>query len=190
MRCLFRGVVFVATLTAATGTAVAAAAGQPVLVVHLHEYEPIRPEELLAATRTVSEAFAAVGVRLVWATGHARLAPADGCFHADVVILNESLSRADGSRATEFGKANAQMRRATIYYPRIRAHAGTTGSRPARLLALVLTHELGHLVLGEGSHARSGVMGPRWRGRIVFVPGFTKDESTKIRERLQTWIQN
>ena len=190
MRYLFTGAVFVATLWTATGRAIAADAAQPVFVVHLQEKEKIRPEELLTATRTVSEAFAAVGVRLVWARGHARLAPADGCFHADVVLLNESLSRADGSRTTEFGKASAQMRRATIYYPRIRAYAAATDSGAARVLALVLTHELGHLLLGEGSHARAGVMSPRWRGRIVIVPGFTKDESTKIRERLQTSIQN
>jgi hypothetical protein len=154
------------------------------MVLHVQDYEHIEPGELKAAKASVAQVFSDSGVRVEWTDGSARLAPADGRFHADVAMLDESRSAVDGSSPSVFGKANVQMRRATIYYPRVRAHAAATDSNPALVLALVLTHELGHLLLGENSHATFGVMQPQWKGRVLFVREFTARQAEQMRRVL------
>ena len=58
------------------------------------------------------------------------------------------------------------------------------------LLGYVLTHEVGHLLLGSNSHAVNGIMSPHWNGAelrrisegtLLFPP----DESRMLRERLR-----
>ena len=53
-------------------------------------------------------------------------------------------------------------RAAFVAYRRILALAGRLGVPPARLLARVIAHELGHLLLPAGRHASRGLMRAQW----------------------------
>jgi hypothetical protein len=56
------------------------------------------------------------------------------------------------------GFANA----ASIFWSRVEDLAAMTKVRPARLLAAILAHEIGHLLLGENSHYPVGLMKAVW----------------------------
>src|SRR5438045_2868807 len=91
--------------------ALADPSAHPILVLHLQDYQQVASEELGEAQKILAETFRKSGVQLIWTTGYARTAPTDGLLHADVAMLNATLSQADGSHATVLGKANAEMRR-------------------------------------------------------------------------------
>ena len=59
-----------------------------------------------------------------------------------------------------------------------------TNGDPATTLALVLAHEIGHLLLPEYSHAPSGLMRAHWEGRVDNIPSFIPAQATTIRMML------
>ena len=54
---------------------------------------------------------------------------------------------------------------ATVFFHRIEIIAGDLGVSQGPLLGHALAHEVGHLLLGRGYHARSGLMRCPWRRR-------------------------
>ena len=76
-------------------------------------------------------------------------------------------------------------RRAYVFYERSLSLETTTKSLPAIVLATVLAHEIGHLLLPEGSHSQDGLMRAKWFGSMKAVPGFNRRQMTQMRERLQ-----
>jgi len=156
------------------------------VVLHVKDYQPVPPGQLREAEVVVRSIYARIGVDVVWTTGAARMAPADGDRHVDVVIMNKEMTDRDAPDAKAFGKGNMLIHRATIYFPRIVAHAHKTQSNPSRVLALVLAHEVGHTLLPEYSHSSSGLMRARWDGAIVQIPGFAREQADAIRAMLTT----
>ena len=55
---------------------------------------------------------------------------------------------------------------ATVFYGDL-ARQGALDPELASLLGIVVTHEVGHLLLGPGHHALCGVMQPQWRQRQI-----------------------
>jgi hypothetical protein len=82
------------------------------------------------------------------------------------------------------GRASRPTSRAYIFYDRVFDHARMTGSDVSRLLAGVIAHEVGHLLLPALSHAPSGIMRAHWDRQMVRVPDFTVDQGATIRTRL------
>lgn len=172
-------------VAAAPSASAAAVREVGTVVLHVVDHQHVADEEWAGAQKAASDAYARIGVRLLWTSGSARLATADHRVHLDVAVLDEGLSAVDGSEPSAFGKASHAMGRATIYYPRIRAHAVATGSPVPRLLGLVLAHELGHLLLPEGTHSDAGLMRARWHGRIQFIPGLLPEQAAIIQARVR-----
>jgi hypothetical protein len=163
-----------------------AAAPPPVATVVLHtaDFQHVPTTLLADAQRIATGVYADVGVRLIWTDGYARQAPADGAFHLDVVILTAELTERRRRPASAVGDASHMAKRAYIYYGRIISHAEGTNSEPRIALAAVLAHEVGHLLLPEYSHARSGIMRAKWNGRIGSLPGFLPAQAATIRRLL------
>jgi hypothetical protein len=154
------------------------------VVLHVKDYQTVPPGELREAQAVVQRVYARIGVDLVWTTGSARIAPDDGDRHIDVVIMNKEMTDRDAPDAKAFGKGNMRIHRATVYFPRIVAHAHKTHSNPCRVLALVLAHEIGHTLLPEYSHSSSGWMRASWEGAIVQIPNFAREQGDAIRAML------
>ncbi len=51
---------------------------------------------------------------------------------------------------------------ASAFWDRISTTAGKSGMGPVHLLAFVMAHEAGHLLLGRNSHSQEGIMGAEW----------------------------
>jgi hypothetical protein len=120
----------------------------------------------------------------VWTGGASATAPADGALHLDVLILSEDRTQEKMSEADALGEASSLTRRAYIHYSRVLAYATRTMSDSRCVLALVLAHEIGHMLLPEPSHTTSGLMRANWRGQIAVVPGFSPTQAATIRALL------
>jgi len=168
----------------ATGQTLSAAPDVPTVVLHLTSLIDVPPNDLANAQKTAAESYARIGVRLVWTDVLARAA--DGALHLEVILLGEQTADGKNANRTAFGQAGRATGRAYIYCARIADYARHSGSDPARVLALVLAHEVGHMLLPQHSHTPSGLMRGTWTGRIVRVPHFTADQAVTIRTLLTT----
>jgi hypothetical protein len=156
------------------------------VVLDLTDYQPVATAELGDAQQLVVQAYARIGVELAWA-GWSDGAPSeDASLRVRVTILNGPMSTRNNPDVSALGEGSHGARQAYIYYARIVDFARRTQSDPARVLAVVLAHELGRVLLPDYSHAPSGLMRPTWDGRIVNVPPFLPAQATTIRHQLAT----
>jgi len=151
------------------------------VVVHVKDFQGVPRNEFVDAKSGASEIYAHVGVRLVWTNGSARLNAVDGCLNVDIVVLDKDMADRNNSDLSAFGQASHATRRAYVYYSRILAYARRTRSNPDRALAVVLAHELGHVLLPEYSHTNAGIMRPTLAGQIVKLPRFAPAQAMSIR---------
>jgi hypothetical protein len=69
------------------------------------------------------------------------------------------------------GKAGALGSLASVFVERTERHARRMKVSEAVLLGHIMAHELGHLLLGESSHAASGIMTARFKARHLQAAG-------------------
>ena len=179
-----------AALTVAmfAGVAGASEAAQTVpfatVVAHLRDEQHVPAGELADAQKLVDRVYAQIGVQLVWTDGSAKLAAADGFRHIDVLIMNAEMTARAAAEPGVFGVASHRTNRASVFYPRLLAHALLSRGDPAHALAAMLAHEMGHVLLPEYSHAPSGIMQANWEGRIQRIPGFMPSQAATLRAML------
>jgi hypothetical protein len=185
--------VAVAAATLGNGPALASPGDVAPLVLHVTDYAHLKTRnldlktgDLLEAERLVAGVYARIGVRVVWTDGCAAEAAGDGAVHLDVILLSAEMTdrRQPTPAPMTFGQASRETRRAFIYSARVINHAIQTGSDPSWVLALVLAHEVGHMLLPVYSHSASGLMRPYWEGRIAAIPDFLPSQAQEIRSRL------
>lgn len=179
----------IAVLTAGVTAPEPAAAGSgPTVVLHVTDYAQVSRSDLAEAEELATGIYREAGVRTIWIEGAAATVLADDAFHVDVILLSKEMvaqkCRLDAIPDAAFGAATQSPRRAYIFYPRIAGHAARTQGAISRLLAGLLAHEIGHVLLPANGHSTSGVMRGTWDGRIVRVPGFTKAQAATIRSLL------
>jgi hypothetical protein len=151
------------------------------IVLHVTDYQHVPPRRLAEAQKLAAAVYNRIGVKLVWTDGVRSQAAADGCTHVDMVILDRAMSDRSNPDPTAEGQASHATKRAAIYYPRVVNHAAKTQSDPTRALAVVLAHELGHVLLPAYSHTREGLMRASSEGRVVKVPNFATHQADTIR---------
>jgi hypothetical protein len=179
-----RGATAVVVVVVAVGVLVAGspATGAPAdVVLHVTNYAAVPAGQFADARRAVVTLYAKTGVHLVWADGVAALALPDGARHLDVVVLNTAMADRLQSNRFTFGQASRAMKRAYIFYERAWDHALSTGT-DGRMLALVLAHEIGHMLLPRHSHTALGLMKAEWVGTISAIPAFLPEQAATIRK--------
>ena len=147
------------------------------------------------ARQRVSDLYVAIGVRIVWAEN---VHPANASAHSPerdpserlINILTPAMSRrlpvgqdALGAAAVT-GRAGGQV--AYVLFDRVGQVAVTSATNPADILGVVIAHELGHLLLPQGSHSRTGVMRPDLNFKTASLQQlmFTRAQADSIRGRL------
>jgi len=177
----------VITLVSAVAIAVAAEAGPtPTLrvVLHVIDYVSVPPDMLARAQEASARVYARADVAVEWTSGWAALAPNDGALHLDVVFLAEDMPGYRASDPTTFGRASAVARRAYIFLARVMDHSRATFSDPSRVLAVVLAHEVGHLLMPQVHHSKAGLMRADYAGALYDVPPLSRSEGAAIRSLL------
>jgi hypothetical protein len=102
------------------------------------------------------------------------------------VLTNDSRR---GIASDAFGSA-VPPALANIYYEDASSLAARTGYSLHHIVGCVMAHELGHLLLGPGSHAETGIMKAHWGAaelRLIVGSGlhFTPQQAKLIRAEAQ-----
>lgn len=163
------------------------------LEVHIHNYVSAAGHELEASFRVARQVFESADIEIAWldctpalvgepapATCHERLRP------TSLVVQLPTKRMVKGVRVGRgvFGYAvpggvRGFATRASLFYDRIVSYSKANGSSQGVLLGMALAHEIGHLLLGRGSHSQQGLMSCPWskedirdaaRGRLAFGP--------------------
>lgn len=181
---------------------VGTAAGGPAradVAIRFYDYVRLRPELLARAQELVREIYRDIDVNIRWAD---TVRPSDSTSTSAPIVdggelvvnvvddaMARSLGLAAGIVGTAAVSAEAPGRIAYVVFGRVRRAALQSGTSVGEMLALVVAHELGHLLLPQGSHSASGVMRAQWdlddlrrdSGRFTFTPM----QADTIRQRVQ-----
>jgi len=121
-------------------------------------------------------------------------------------VIPRSMARPKPSGPAAFGvalvpKDGSFGRFASVYIEAVAAIAGDDETLGARILGHLMSHELGHLLLGKQSHSRRGIMRADWlekdlqdarQGRFLFTTqqaGKMQGAMARRSERLQAGIR-
>jgi hypothetical protein len=153
------------------------------IVLHVDDYAGLSPTDLAEAEREVSRIYGAAGVRTIWA-GRAGADDAGEALHVKVLILSEEMGErkiaAENVAAGVLGRAAKATGRAYVFSHRITRVAGGHRQRVGSVLGRVIAHEVGHLVLGEHSHSKTGIMCATLDMRPSTARGFTSAQVAAI----------
>jgi hypothetical protein len=169
------------------------------LTLRIHDYARVGPKVLLRAQRLVSDSYGSIGVRTPWAeTLHPfsdKDEPTDCCATEDLTIIVLTTRMAERTRFPKDAVGCAVVGRggggrvAYIRYDRVAASAIQADWDAGDFMALVVAHEVGHLLLPIGSHSPDGLMRGRWdvndlRRTDPHTLSFTPRQAELIRDTL------
>jgi hypothetical protein len=173
----------------ADAAAVASADVEPVtLAVTLLDYGRLSPGIRASAEEQLLRIFAAADVEIRWVPlGHAGTNERRAI---DVVLLSDVMARRlIKERAIPpivLGITGPDTRRVYVFVDRVLHLAVQTGSDPGDTLGSVLAHELGHLLLPDNGHSRTGIMQAEYemfgRGARRFTPAQAEAIRAFLRE--------
>jgi hypothetical protein len=175
-------------MTIGTASIGAAPAAERQVVLHVTNFSRVQPRALVVAEDRATQVYRAAGMQVVWTEGPAPATDSGAALHLQVLLLSadmvQKLSWTTRLGQGTFGLASQPVKRAHIFVERIAQYAIATRSDLSCVLATVLAHEVGHLLLPASSHAASGIMRGVWHGQIANVPGFTNAQAATMRRRL------
>jgi hypothetical protein len=155
--------------------------------VQLLDRAQIRPVVMSAVTKEVSAIFRHASVDVIWLTGDDRVD-----FLRLLVILDPDPSKHTPEPGNTIGvtvkaAGNADPV-AYLFVNRIDRVSREAGRNMATVMAYVLAHELGHLLLPPGSHSKAGIMRARWDPKVLTEAAqgiyFTREQAAQIRARI------
>lgn len=172
----------------------------PEMTISVHDYANVPASLLSAAEEQAREIYHRAGLETVWLNCSAKLEKieADSCrfsdsTHLTLKIIPHGLHEQVRDRIDVLGSAYANDTGvgyfAYVFYDRVQELAERKRLGHA-LLADVMAHEIGHLLLGSNSHSASGIMCGHWNydqlrniaeGAMSFIPA----QSKIMRNRLQ-----
>jgi len=178
-----------------------ATSATPALTISVYDYAHISAPFLAAAEEDERRIFRKAGLETVWVSCFPKpeTMESPSCRvvdrnHLVIKILSHALSAQDHDRNGAFGYAlvddNGSGYYTYAFYDRIERVAEERKLGQA-LLAAVMAHEIGHLLLGSNSHSVSGIMTAHWdgtelrrisEGNMCFLSG----QSRVIRDRMHT----
>jgi len=150
----------------------------PAFTVTVYDYAHVGEHDIADAERVVDRIYRRAGVAIEWLNA----CDAAGAIGLQLNILPKAMTVRTTVTEAAMGFALAGTRTAIVLYDRISqlAMSERVGSRT--LLACVIAHELGHLLLGPNAHTPSGIMQPHFDPRIP-CPGslsFSPDQAATI----------
>jgi hypothetical protein len=160
------------------------------IAVHVEDYARIPGEDRAVVQREVEQIYANAGVTVSWA-GPLRVPqhewPRDGVRRVALAIVNIEAPFAGSPTDTPdvLGRAAAGFSRAWVFANRV-MEAARTGTVDANvLLARVIAHEVGHVLLPDQQHAQRGIMRANLEREHVGFFGFTPEQAASMRAGIQ-----
>jgi hypothetical protein len=171
------------------------------MTISVHDYADVPSKLLSAAEEQAREIYQRAGLETVWLNCSPKLEKIEpeSCHFSDTTHLtlkisphafNAQVRDRNDVLGTAYPDEKGVGYFAYVFYDRVqelaeRQRLGHT------LLADVMAHEIGHLLLGSNSHSLSGIMCAHWnydqlRNIAEGVMSFIPSQSKMMRERLRT----
>lgn len=172
----------------------------PTIRVRVVNYTGASPATVAAAELGATEILRDAGLNVTWfdcQVAESSDNPSDYCRQplapAEILLRVLPETSRHGIENDAFGFAVPPVL-ASIYYQHAVYLAASTGYGIRVILACVIAHELGHLLLGPRSHSQTGIMRGHWGRdelRLVVCGGlhFTPQQAKAIRAAAQTRIR-
>jgi hypothetical protein len=171
----------------------------PTLTIRLFNYAEAPAVLLDAAAEIGGQIFSRAGIDTVWVIcakspdqpRHPSCDESPGKSVVYVNILNREMSAKLGTDPDAFGLAFTSDiefgQFATVFYHRV-DELERRWARDA-VMGHILAHEIGHLLLGFGGHARHGIMSPRWtKAKLMEAEhgslNFDKSRARRMRQQV------
>jgi hypothetical protein len=195
------------TMSAVLALPLAAAEPAPSITVFVYNYAAIPPADLAKAKAEASRVYRHSGVEIEWldcplSPKEAGQFPAcqlpPGPTRLAVRILSQSMAERMRQARDCFGFALYPEDGSFATLANVFAHHADQISNRHRvrqgvILGHIVAHELGHLLLGAGSHSNSGIMHVPWlpkelegvaQGSMMFTAGESEKMRVNIRARM------
>jgi hypothetical protein len=157
------------------------------IVLHVINYAALTNAVLNVAKARVAMVYDLIGVRIVWVDDkHTVVRHHGGRLHLTVLLLSRDMAErtisAGDIKDGVLARAHVTSGRASIFCDRIATAPGVPNFPIP--LGDVITHEVGHLVLGANSHSRSGIMRADMDVKALHLRSFDKRQAAAIRTSL------
>jgi hypothetical protein len=141
--------------------------------------------ELARVEREAARVYEAAGVRVVWVHGDDEADTNDaGGKPLRVLLLGRNMTNRKAAiediGPAVLGRASRITGRAYVFVQRVIDLALASGKSSELMLSRVMAHEIGHLLLQEGSHSRTGIMRERLSMRLYQDELFTEPQAREI----------
>jgi hypothetical protein len=131
------------------------------IVAQVDNYARISPRDLAEAEQLATCIYEAIGVRTIWVHGEVQVQDPRG-LRVRVFLLSREMEERkitdERIKKDVLGQAHRPSRGAYIFSHRIAAVAVKRSQDGARVLGLVIAHEMGHIMLPAHSHSETGIM--------------------------------
>ena len=172
------------------------------LTVRLYDYADIEPKMIERTCGEASRVLFSAGIAILWeqcrtsakdTNQDASCAQRAGAHVIQLRIHPREMAKKLTKRGIEFGYSipleNGFGIIAGVYVDRTREMARSLGLDLHVVLGHLIAHEIGHLLLGTNSHAKTGVMRPTWRDRevrlaVTGVLGFTEAQAQEMQAQV------
>jgi hypothetical protein len=167
------------------------------ITVRVYDYAHLGRGTLMAAEKQAAFIFGKAGLAMRWCnvpTGSAESLtdascdPPAGPIRLDVRIVSRIKVEPGATDDSTMGFAGGNS--ATVSYHWSKAADPKDNALSGDILACVIAHEIGHLLLGPNSHSRTGVMKGKWSAEELRGAGwgrlrFTPEQAERIRAEVQ-----
>jgi hypothetical protein len=154
------------------------------VAVRIYNYSTAPAADLSYAKAEAARVFERAGLEIRWQD--------HGISAVSLVILPREMAEKkaaeEGIPGTVLGRAAAATGRAYAFYDRIVSIAVRRRVDARALLATVVAHELGHVLLGEASHSAEGIMSADLDPMRSARKGFTTAQAAAMRARLNATL--
>lgn len=169
------------------------------IAVRVRDTAQVPDDVLVQAQGDVTRIYRQAGVDLSWTTPDSLCAETNAARHTVLTIALLSFAQAvrmdSGVTTDRVGFAARDTaeggRVAYVLYDRIEVLAEANGWDPARMLAIAMAHEFGHLLLPYDAHSLDGVMHGDWTNEGIRLAQrnllfFTAKQRDLLRSRILT----
>jgi hypothetical protein len=195
--------IFAAIAYAENGGKMKQSAAENTLCLHFYNAAAVPSETAEHASLAVSRAFGRAGIRMTWEH------PPSDSEEAHVLDLNDSVGSfrsmkrpclvlkivSDLPAGAYHGALGFALPRSRfgihveLVYRRIELQAASAGVTTDVVLAYVMAHEIGHVLLDSSCHSSAGIMRPKpdaesWRLASLGMMEFLPDQSKQMRKQL------
>lgn len=194
-----RGIGWIAIVLLCAGVAVARGAPSDLIeiTVVVNNSAQMPAFVLRRAESEAGRIFAFSGIQIHWLECTSDLGIEDPCRRVPgdrefmVHVVGTGQTSEDSIFGVAFVGQDEYGKYCDIFFDRIQETAQTTRTGLGQLIATVIAHELGHLLLGSHSHSFFGIMMPHWNQRELQRIGmgnllFSKEEAHRMRMRLRS----